>query len=179
MSWLPFLNPYNYFPKKNTQLILQTQHVRFTSVHLKYHDKFSSSSSLFASAPSSPATNHLLQQFCPGLLHSYRLPFLSLPIFTQAQLTWHLCAFLTPQPPTCSSCTTLPKPVFWLQALFPSPTPQNSPLVFYCSYVQNCLPRTFTNLTTLPKIISPEGLPSLQASLLLCLHVTQLFLACS
>lgn len=62
---------------------------------------------------------------------------------------------------------------------FPRPLHKIHPLFFIALYVQNCLPRTFTNLTTLPKIISPEGLPSLQASLLLCLHVTQLFLACS
>lgn len=61
---------------------------------------------------------------------------------------------------------------------FPRPLHKIRRLFFIALYVQNCLPRTFINLSTLPKIISPEGLPSLQASLLLCLHVTQLFLAC-
>lgn len=61
---------------------------------------------------------------------------------------------------------------------FPRPLHKIRRLFFIALYVQNCLPRTFINLSTLPKIISPEGLPSLQASLLLCLHVTQSFLAC-
>ena len=130
-------------------------------------------SSLFASAPSSPATHHPLRQVCPCLLHSYPLPFLSLPSFMQTWLVWHLCAFPALQPPTRGSCTALPKPILSLQALPPSPTPQNPPLCSVALYVQNGLPRTFIHLLTmLPQIISPEGLPSLQASPLLCLQVT-------
>ena len=66
-----------------------------------------------------------------------------------------------------------PSPSSWLQALPPSPTPQNPPLCSIALYVQNGLPRTCIHLLTmLPQIIPPEGLPSLQASLLLCLQVT-------
>ena len=66
-----------------------------------------------------------------------------------------------------------PSPSSDCRLCLPRPLHKTHPLCSIALYVQNGLPRTFIHLLTmLPQIISPEGLPSLQVSPLLCLQVT-------
>lgn len=126
-------------------------------MHGKYHDKFPSSSSLFASAPSFPATNHLLQQFCPGLLHSI-LSVFSAFLSSHRPNSLGICVhFWPPSLLHAAHALLCPSLSSDYRLCFPRPLHKIHPLFFIALYVQNCLPRTFINLTTLPKSILQKG----------------------